>query len=179
MDYDQLQAYKFISIHSFCCSESIKFYKKIPLLFPNHEVKIIRDPIRRINFKGNVRMGEVEARLHGTLCNINEWIEKYEKLCVNLIPLLNVMWIKQFKKVSPYLVQEAVDLFEKFNLCVLPIKEELPNRDGDSSWFDRCDSKVINIEREWSASLAKSLYDNSIDYITWNKLFQIAQDNKL
>lgn len=179
MDYEQLQTYKFISIHSFCCSESIKFYKKIPLLFPNHEVKIIRDPIRRINFKGNVRMGEVEARLHGILCNINEWIEKYEKLCVNLVPLFNVAWITHFKKVSPYLIQESTDLFKKLNLCVIPIREEVPNRNGDTSWFGRCDSEIIKIEQKWSNDLATLLCDNSIDYITWNKLFQIAQDNKL
>lgn len=179
MNINKLQKYNFVSIHTFCCSEMIKFNKKIPLLFPNHKIDIINDPIRRVNFNGKVRMGEIEYRIYGIINNINENIKSHEKFCVNLIPLCNIMWIQQFKSVSPYLIKEAINLFKKIDLCIIPIKEELVNRNGAPSWFAKRDSKIKQIENSWQYQLSCLLYDNDIRYITWNKLFQIAQDNKL
>lgn len=175
MTFDQLQTYNFISIHPFCCTEGRKIAKILPKLLPSHEVQRIDDPIRRINFKQKVRMGELESCIHGVIYNIDNKIKSNPKFCINLVPLFDLYWIQLYKKVSPYLVEEATELFKKIDLLILPVREELIGRNGDPSWFVKS-KKAKDVENNNASNLSNLLYNNNIDYISTNKLLRIAQE---
>lgn len=174
-----LQSYNFVSIHAYCCTESIKMTKCFPSLFPGHHVKIIGDPIRRINFAQKIKMGEIEGRIHKVIETIKQGIVEHKKYCVNCVPLLDIMWIQLYKKVSPYLVKEAIELFKRIDMVVIPCREEVLNRRGDQSWFTKSGSKAKELEDKISTDLADLAYENNIDYISLNKLLEIAQAQNL
>lgn len=174
-----LQSYDFISIHAYCCTESIRMTKCFPSLFPGHRVKIISDPIRKINFAQKVKMGEIEGKIHKVIETIKQGIVEHKKYCVNCVPLLVIMWMQQYRTASPYLVKEAVELFKRMNMVVLPCREEVLTRRGDRSWFAKSGSKAKELENQISTDLADLLYKNNIDYVSLNKLLEIAQAQKL
>ena len=176
MQLQQLRSYKFVSIQSWCCTESPKISKQLSKVFPQHYIKKISNPIRRIDFKQKVRMGEIETKIHGIIHDIERDINQYDKYCVDFVPLLNINWIQQYKKASPYLIKEAIELFKKMDLFIVPGREEIINRNGDKSWFAKPKSKAKELENNIANSLIDLVYENNIDYISVNKLLQIAQE---
>ena len=178
MDLKQLQSYKFVSVHAFCCIESGKLAKTLPILFPDHKIIRIDDPIRKINFKQKVKMGELEQKLHNIIYNIEQEIKLNRKHCVNFIPLFNILWMQLYKKVSLYLIQDAIELFKKIDLAVIPLREEVVGRNGDKSWFVKS-KETRDIEKNRQTKIVNLAYDNNIKYISLNKLLQIAQKNNL
>lgn len=178
MDYQELQKYNVVSVQSYCCTEAPRISAVLPKLLPGHTVQLIKNPITRIDFKGNVRMGLVEAKLHGVICEIERGIKSNAKYCTNIIPLLNIAWIQQFKPVSPYLIREATDLFKRTNLVVVPLREDVIGRNGEPEWFTKSkDARTAEQSKE--SILAELVYTNSIDCRSLNKLLQIAQTRGL
>lgn len=90
---EELQQYKFISIQAWCCTESAKMSRILPLLFPNHYIEHVNNPIRKIDFNQKVKMGELESQIYKIISDIEENIIKYDKYCIDIIPLLNINWM--------------------------------------------------------------------------------------
>ena len=178
MDFEQLQSYKFVSVHPFCCTETRKLLKMLPKLFENHYTEIIHDPIRRINFSQKVQIGSIEERIYESVQDIERNIAEHDKYCINYIPLFNIFWMQQYKKVSPYLLKAATELFTKIDLLVLLIREDMLGRNGEPSWFTQLDN-VKSLEAKISPGMFSLIYDNNIKYISMNRLLTIAQERKL
>lgn len=176
VDLKQLQSYKFVSVQVWCCMEAMKIMRLLPLLFIDHYVERISAPTRKINLNLKMRMGELEENVCGIVSNIDNKRKQYDLYCVNFVPLLSIAWIQQHKTVSPYLIKAATGLFKKIDLLVIPGREDILGRNGDKSWFVRSE-KVKKTEGK--IDMWELLYDNNIDYISLNKLLEIARENNL
>lgn len=178
MNIEQLQKYNFVSYQSLCCTEEPQIRRIVPRLFPDHHFFLVENPLRRINFKQKVRMGRLESQIHGLIYNIEKGIEEHDKYLTNFVPFLNLQWIQLYRPVSSYLIEEAIELSKKIDLCILPNREEIVNRKGDLSWFAKPKSKMKEFEGKFSGRISEIMYYNSIRYVTINKLLRIEQERK-
>ena len=175
MDFKELQSYNFVSMQMLCCTEIASVMKTIPDLFPQHHVCRVDNPLRRVDFRHSVRMGELEAKIHGLIYKTQKDIKKHGRLFSNFIPWFNIRWMQQYKIVSPYLIDEATELFKQTDLLIFHLREDIYGRKGDLSWYARPNAKTKDFEETISYDLAKLISDNNIKYITVNKLLKIAQ----
>lgn len=76
------------------------------------------------------------------------------------------------------MIKAAIKLFNKSDLIVMPVREKIIGRKGQSSWFARS-SLTKEIEQNVSTNISNLIYDNNMEYISINKLLQIAQKQKI
>lgn len=88
--------------------------------------------------------------------------------------MISILWVKQFKKVSPYLITEAIDLFKTIDLLIYQGRDEISGRKGENSWFIRSE-KAKKAENNASLNLADLVSFNNIHVISVNKFLKISQ----